>query len=284
MKTAAADAEAAVKALTLQSTPAAIASARNVVTELRAAIAAAAGVDVSSYQSKPTTLEADISGVESQIAAAISNQGDDQQVMAAYNTAKTLLDNLNNQSTSTAVGEARGAIAEFREAIQNAPNLTEEQQEKYNNDLIALNRGIDQVQGRIDNAFAWENGMNGYSLSTNMTGLPDRISGAPDPTGVGFPNDTTLTSTRNANETAISLTYDTTPLPATPVTSGLESGWTGASFRRNYANGRIDSGRFFSNLGGDESTEWEWDDFWNQQFADAGWLVTGGGTIGGLHT
>ena len=90
------------------------------------------------------------------------------------------------------------------------------------------------------------------------------------------------------NGTAITLNYDGGPLPATPVTSGLESGWTGASFRRNYSNGRIDSGRMFSNLGPSKTRQWRWDNLAAEQtrlpadYLGADVIMnnqTGGGTV-----
>ena len=128
------------------------------------------------------------------------NQTDDQAVKAAYETAKGLVDNLNNQSDARAVNGASEAVSTFQQVLQSASNLTAEQRKKYEGYIVSLQGGISQVQGRIASASTWETALNAYTLSNNMLGLPDRtLAGVPNPAG-NPPIDSTLTSTRNAKE------------------------------------------------------------------------------------
>ena len=175
-----------------------------------------------------------------------------ERVMTSYDAAEALVNSLNNQSSEAERKLANNAIEDFREDIQESDDLSTEDRSNFLSKLTDLRRDLNRIDTAAATIDKWETSIMGYNISPDMERLPDRV-------GKKHPGTSILTTTRSG----ISFTYDGTPEPGTPV-SGLPSGWTGTSHKRNYADGRVDSGKIFSDLPSAPES-WEWDDLWNQQ-------------------
>ena len=172
-----------------------------------------------------------------------------KSVKASYDFAKGLIDDLDNQSSPGQLALAGDAIAELLEDIQENDDLSTKDREDFLSKITSLQDALDGINRNVATTGSWENSIRSYTVSGNMRALPDSVDA-----GIS-----TLRTTRGG----ISFRYNGTPTSGTPV-SGLPSGWIGSSHQRNYADGRVDSGRIFADRPSAPET-WEWDDLWNQQ-------------------
>ena len=138
-----------------------------------------------------------------------------QRVMASYDTAKTLIGALNNQSSPGHRRKAEDAIADFREDIQENADRSAEDREDFLSKFMDLQDDLNDINDIVEAIDNWNDGLTNYSISSDMTLLPDRgvisnIRDMPRPFGTPFLPDrlTTLVTTRISDTTQIRLTYD----------------------------------------------------------------------------
>ena len=197
------------------------------------------------------------------------------KIKGSYNTVKSLVDGLTASSSPSTVTSVRGQVDGFLEDVRKEANLPESEREKYTRDgnkllgdIADKDKDIKDETTRLANFNLWNTAVKGYTLSPNtpvdIASPPDRLTG-----GV---NNSVLRVTSSGT---FNFVYDGSNLPGTAVT-GLPDGWKGTNFRRGYANGRNDSGTFFTNRGGSERTTWG--DLWRKHtYANRNYLGTGVG-------
>ena len=178
------------------------------------------------------------------------------KIKGSYNTVKSLVDGLTASSSPSTVTSVRGQVNGFLEDVRKEANLPESEREKYTRDGSKLlgdiadkDKDIKDETTRLANFNLWNTAVEGYTVSSSVPADPNPIGALPDPAGGG-----TSTLRTNSGGT-FNFAYDGGNLPGTAVT-GLPAGWKGTNFSRGYANGRNDSGRIFTNRGGNERTTW----------------------------